>query len=75
MWTSEKAAKKAVDKARNDMEADLFTKLDDDTGKKMIYNMARHRNEYSNDVKGGYVINDINGKFLTNREEVLNVWK
>ena len=40
-----KAAKKAVDKARNDMEADLYTKLDEDAGKKMIYKMARYRNE------------------------------
>ena len=40
-----KAAKKAVDKARNDMEADLYTKLDEDAGKKIIYKMARHRNE------------------------------
>ena len=31
-----KAAKKAVDKARNDMEADLYTKLDEDAGKKII---------------------------------------
>ena len=74
-WTEEKAAKKAVDKARNDMDANLYTKLDDDIGKKMIYKMARHMNEYSNDVKGGYFIKDINGKLLTNREDVLNVWK
>ena len=40
-----KAAKKAVDKARNDMEADLYTKLGEDAGKKMIYKIARHRNE------------------------------
>ena len=69
------AAKEAVDKARNDMEADLYTKLDDDAGKKMVYKMARHRNEYSNDVKGGTFIKDINGKLVTNREEVLNVWE
>ena len=36
------AAKKAVDKARNDMEAGVYTKLDEDAGKKMIYKMARH---------------------------------
>ena len=43
------AAKKAVDKARNDMEADVYTKLDEDAGKKMIYKMARQLEEYSND--------------------------
>ena len=45
-----KAAKKDVDKARNDMEADLYTKLDEDAGKKMIYKMARHRNVISDDT-------------------------
>ena len=29
-----KAAKRTVDKARNDMEAHLYTKLDEDSGKK-----------------------------------------
>ena len=70
-----KAAKKAVDKARNDMEADLYTKLDEDAGKKMIYKMARHRNENSKDVKEGTFIKDRNGKLVTNREEVLKVWE
>ena len=62
-----KAAKRAVDKARNDMEADLYTKLDEDAGKKIIYKMARHRNEYSKE--------DINGKLLTTQEDVLKVWE
>ena len=70
-----KAATKAVDKARNYMEADLYTKLDEGAGKKMIYKMARHRNEYSKDVKGGTFIKDRNGKLVKNREEVLNVWE
>ena len=70
-----KAAKKAVDKARNAMEADLYTKLDEHAGKKMIYKMSRHRNEYSKDVKGGTFIKDRNGKLVKNREEVLHVWE
>ena len=41
----------------------------------MIYKMARHRNEYSKDVKGGTFIKDRNGKLMTNREEVLKVWE
>ena len=57
------------------MDADLFTKLDEDAGKKMIYKMARHMNEYRKDVKGGTFIKDRNGKLLTNQEEVLNVWE
>ena len=43
---------------RNGMEADLYTTLDADRGHKMIYKMARHRNEYSNDVTGGTFIKD-----------------
>ena len=43
--------KKAVDKARNDTTAALYTKLDEDGETKMIYKMARHRNEYSNDIR------------------------
>ena len=37
--------------------------------------MARQRNEYSKDVKGGTFIKDRNGKLVTNREEVLKVWE
>ena len=70
---NKKAAKRAVDKARNDMEADVYTKLDEDAGKNMIYKMATHRNEYSKDVKGGTFIKDRNGKLVTNQEEVLKV--
>ena len=41
----------------------------------MIYKMARHRNEYSKDVKGGTFIKDRNGKLVTNREEALKDWE
>ena len=57
------------------MEADLYTKLDEDARKKMVYKMARHRNEYSKDVKGGTFNKDRNGKLVTNQEDVLNVWE
>ncbi len=52
----EKSANKAVGKARNDREANVYTKLDQDAGKKVIYKMARHRNECSSDVKRETVI-------------------
>ena len=64
-----------MDKARSDVEADLYTKLDEDAGKMMIYKTARQRNECSKDVKGGTFIKDRNGKLVTNREEVLKVWE
>ena len=69
------AAKRAVDKARRDMEAYVYSKLDEDGGKKMIYKMARDRDENSKDVKGGTVMKDRNGKLVTEQEAVLKVWE
>ena len=59
---NKKAAKRAVDKARRDMEADVYGKLDEDGGKKMIYKMARDRDDNSKD---GTVIKDRNRKLVT----------
>ena len=70
-----KAVKRIVDKARRYTEADVYSKLDEDGGKKMIYNMARDRDENSKDVKGGTVIKDRNGKLVTEKEAVLKVWE
>ena len=41
----------------------------------MIYKMARHKKEYSKDVKGGTFLKDRNGKLVTNQKEVLKVWE
>ena len=68
-------AKRAVDKARRDMEADVYSKLDEDGGKKMIYKMAQDRDENSKDMKGGTVIKDRNGKLVTEQEALLKVWE
>ena len=68
-------AKRDVDKARRDMEADVYSKLDEDGGKKMIYKMARYRDENSKDVKGGTVMKARNGKLVTEQEAVLKVWE
>ena len=57
------------------MEADVYSKLDEDGGKKMIYKMARDRDENSKDVKGGTVMKDRNGKLVTEQEAVLKVWE
>ena len=68
-----RAAKRAVDNEMRDMEGDVYSKLDEDGGKKMIYKMARYRNENGKDVKGGTVIIDRNGKLVTEQEAVLKV--
>ena len=70
-----RAAKRAVDKARRDVEADVYSKLDEEGGKKMICKMARDRDENSKDVKGGTVMKDRNGKLVTEQEAVLKVWE
>ena len=70
-----RAAKRAVDKARRDMEADVYSKLDDDGGKKMIYNMARDRDENSKAVNVGKIIKDRHGKLVIEQEVVLKVWE
>ena len=50
------------------MEEELYKKLDEDGGKRMIYKMARDRNEESKDVKRGSVIKNKNNA-------VLHVWE
>ena len=44
-------------------------------GLKLIYKMARERDEDSKDVKTGSVIKDKNGKLVTDRKDVLKVWE
>ena len=66
-----KAARRAIDKARQKMEEELYKKLDEDGGKKMIYKMARDRNEESKDMKRGSVIKDKNGTLIRDHNAVL----
>ena len=63
-----------MDSARRSMEEELYRKLDEDGGKKMIFKMARYRTEDGMDVKRGAVINDNNGRLITESKEVLRIW-
>ena len=56
------------------MEEELYRKLDEDGGKKMIFKMARDRTEDGRDVKRGAVIKDTNGRLITESKEVLRIW-
>ena len=69
-----KAARRAVDRARRSMEEELYRKLDDDGGKKMIFKMAGDRTEDGRDVRRGAVIKDNNGSNMTESTEVLTIW-
>ena len=63
-----------VDRARTSMEEELYRKLDEDGGKKMILKMARDRTEDERDVKRGAVVKDNNGMLITESKEVLRIW-
>ena len=69
-----KTVRRAVDKAKREMEEELYRKLDEDSGKKMISKMAHEMDEDSKDVKAGTVIKHKCGKLVTERSEVLQVW-
>ena len=69
-----KAARMAVGRARRGMTEELYRKLDEDGGKKMIFKMARDRTEEGRDVNIGAVINDNNGRLITESKEVLRIW-
>ena len=69
-----KTARRAVDRTRRIMEDELYRKLDEDCGKKIIFKMARDRTEEGRDVKRGAVIKDNYGRCLTESKEVLRIW-
>ena len=74
LYGQKKADRRVVDRVRMSMEEELYRKLDEDGGKKMIFKMARDRTEDGRDVKRGAVIKDNNGRFITESKEVLRIW-
>ena len=68
-------AKKAVAEARMNAQKELYEKVEEDAGRKLIYRLAKDRDLDSNDMKGGTVVKDSNGKVVTERKEVLKAWK
>ena len=56
------------------MEEELYRKLDEDGGKKMIFKMARDGTEGGRDLKRGAVIKDNNGRLITENKEMLRIW-
>ena len=63
-----------MDRAWRSMEEELYRKIDEYGGKKMIsIQMARVRTEDVRDVKRGAVIKDDYGRLITESTEVLNV--
>ena len=60
-----KAARRAVDRPRRSMEEELYRKLDEAGGKKMMFKMARYRTEDGRDAKRDALIKDNNGMLIT----------
>ena len=60
-----------MDRARRSMDEELYRKLDEDGGKKMIFKMARDRTEDGRDVKRGAVIKDNNGRLITESQGLI----
>ena len=56
------------------MEEELYQRLDEDGGEKMIFKMTRDRTEDGRDVKRSAVIKDNNGRLITENMEVLRRW-
>ena len=56
------------------MEEELYRKLDEYGGKKMIFKMARARTEEGRGVNRGAVITDNNGRLITDSKELLRIW-
>ena len=56
------------------MEEELYRKLDEDGGNKMIFKIARDRTEDGRGSKRGAVIKDNNGRLITESKEVLRIW-
>ena len=62
-----------MDRARRIMEEELYRKLDEDGGKKMLFKMARDITEDGRDVERGAVIKDNSGRLITESQEVLRM--
>ena len=58
------------------MDEELYRKLDEDGGKKMIFKMTRVRTDEDGirDVKRGAMIKDNNGRVIPESKEVLRIW-
>ena len=69
------AAKKAVAMARRKLEDNLYNQLEQDQGQRLVYKLAKDRDEDAKDIRGGAVMKDNNGSLVTESKEVLKLWR
>ena len=63
-----------MDRARRSMEEELYRKLNEDGGKKLIFKTSRDITEDGRDMKRGAVIKDNKERLVTESKEVLEIW-
>ena len=73
--TLKNKAKKAVGKARKERDSTLYHQLEEDGGRKLIYKLAKERDENSTDVKGGSSLKDTEGRVVFEEEQVMRIWE
>ncbi len=69
-WTDHRMA---AHKARRSLEEELYRALDEDTGNKMKFKIARDRMGDGRDVKRCAVSKDSKGRLITESKEVLTI--
>ena len=67
-------ARRVVQNARKEMEQELYNQLETDRGRKVIYKLAKDRDSDSKDMQGGACIKDTDGKLVTDKRKVVNIW-
>ena len=72
---AKKQAKRAVAKAKNNTYRDWYEKLDTPEGEKIIYKVAKARNEKKKDVGEIAIVKDQNGDILIMEEDIKRRWQ
>ena len=71
LFGQKKAARRAVDKVRNNMEEEVYNKLEEDGVRKMTYKLAHDRDDMRE--VGEAVIKNGGGRLVTERGAELKV--
>ena len=74
MWLEEEGRQECCGQSTDEYGGRTVPKVCEDSGKKMIFKMARDRTEDGRDVKRGAVIEDNNGRLITESQDVLRMW-
>ena len=62
-------------KAKNNAYDELYEELDSKEGERTLYGLARQRHHAGKDVQQVRMMNDKDGKVMTDEESVLRIWR